>query len=69
MKLGDLVRSKKYRAIGIVVDIFDDLNPNEPWIRVRFTHPADTFQWCKGAGLETLPMEKNSSGDEASGSL
>ncbi len=36
---------------GIVTEIFDDLNPKDPWIRVAFTHPAHTYQWCKESGL------------------
>jgi len=48
---GDLVKSAKHHAIGIVVEVFDDLDQNNPWIRVLFTHPQKTYQWCKKNGL------------------
>jgi hypothetical protein len=53
---GDLVRSVKYRAIGIVVDVFSDLDDKSPWIRVHFTSGKLTgsYQWCKLAGLEII---------------
>ena len=63
MKPGDLVKISKYGSIGIVTEIFDDLNPKEPWVRVLFTHPAQTYQWCKLSGLALI---KN---NEPSGSL
>ena len=52
--VGDLVRVNRYQAMGIVVDVFDDLDKNHPWIRVHFTTgPASgTKQWCKVEGLE-----------------
>lgn len=51
MKLGSLVRGNKGKRIGIVVDIFDDLDEDNPWIRVRWTYPSDTYEWCKKSGL------------------
>ena len=43
MKLGDLVKSTKSNGtIGIVVEIFDDLGEQDPWIRVLFTHPLES---------------------------
>ena len=54
MKIGDLVRIAKHGAIGVVTEIFDDLNPQDPWIRVAFTHPSHTYQWCKQSGLERI---------------
>ena len=52
MKLGDLVKSIKHKeSMGIVVEIFDDLGEENPWIRVMFTHPAETYQWVKMSGL------------------
>jgi hypothetical protein len=51
MKPGDLVRSTRYGRMGIVVEIFDDLNKDNPWVRVLFTYPAQTYQWCKMSGL------------------
>ena len=61
MKPGDLVRIKKHDAnsktIGIVIEIFNDINPEEPWVRVLFTHPVQTYQWCKRSGLEVVKKE------------
>ena len=54
MNIGDLVRIYKHGAIGVVTEIFDDLNPKDPWIRVAFTHPSHTYQWCKESGLEVI---------------
>ena len=52
MKLGDLVKSTKNKGtIGIVVEIFEDLGEADPWIRVLFTHPTETYQWVKRTGL------------------
>ena len=52
MKLGDLVKStKNVGTIGIVVEIFEDLGEADPWIRVLFTHPTETYQWVKRTGL------------------
>ena len=52
MKLGDLVKSTKNKGtIGIVVEIFDDLGEADPWIRVLFTHPTETYQWVKRTAL------------------
>jgi hypothetical protein len=58
MKPGDLVKSKKFNSMGVVVEVFDDLDPNNPWIRVLFTHPSETYQWCKLSGLELLKAKK-----------
>jgi hypothetical protein len=73
MKQGDLVKISKHGAIGIITEIFDDLNPEDPWIRVLFTHPAQTYQWCKSSGLEPVKKEEGSSApllySGASGSL
>ena len=60
MKPGDLVTDKKRMRIGIVVEIFGDLDPNNHWIRVRWTAPFSGSEWCKGAGLE--PAASNISG-------
>lgn len=68
MKPGDLVRISKHGSIGIVTELFDDLNPKDPWIRVLFTHPTQTYQWCKLGGLELIKEETNASSPE-SGSL
>ena len=57
MKPGDLVRIKSHGAFGIVTEVFPDLDPVEPWIRVLFTHPRETFQWCKKSGLQLIKKE------------
>tara|TARA_Y100000310_G_scaffold236062_1_gene239234 strand:+ start:1276 stop:1467 length:192 start_codon:yes stop_codon:yes gene_type:complete len=55
MKIGDLVRSNKQdEKVGVIVDIFGDLNPEDPWVRVRWTTPAHSFEWCKQQGLSVL---------------
>jgi len=56
---GDLVRSIKFNAIGIVVEIFSDLDPNNPWVRVLFTHPKETYQWCRVSGLELMKKKED----------
>lgn len=48
---GDLVKSIKLNAIGIVIEIFGDLDPDNPWVRVLFSSPNETYQWCKMNGL------------------
>jgi len=55
---GDLVRLTKRNAIGIVVEVFGDLDPNNPWIRVLFTGPNHTYQWCKKEGLLLLSKKR-----------
>jgi len=61
---GDLVRSIKYGAIGIVVDIFADLDDKNPWVRVHFTSGVHTgsYQWCKIVGLEKIKKGSDKSG-------
>jgi len=54
---GDLVRSVKFKSIGIITEIFDDLDKENPWVRVLFTHPTRTYQWCKKSGLTKLAKE------------
>jgi len=71
---GDLVRSIKHRAIGIVVEVFSDLDEKNPWIRVHFTsgNRAGSYQWCKLAGLELTKKGGNKAplqGANKSGSL
>lgn len=61
MKPGDLVTDKKHSRIGIVTEVFGDLDPSNPWVRVRWTAPFSGSEWCKGAGLHYAA--------EASGSL
>jgi len=53
VKPGDLVVAKKNpQSIGIVVEVFDDLSSDNPWIRVLFTYPHEIYQWCKLEGLQ-----------------
>ncbi len=75
MKAGDLVKTGKTTAIGIVVDIFRDLNPSNPWVRVLFTHPAQSYRWCKMSSLTVVKEEEGhldpllAAAKDASGSL
>ncbi len=58
MARGDLVRWSKTNLIGIVMDIFDDLDPKNPWVRVVFqTGEAQSFQWCKQSSLQVIKKE------------
>jgi rRNA processing protein Gar1 len=55
MKIGDLVQSNnREEKVGVIVDIFGDLNPDDPWVRVRWTSPGPAFEWCKINGLSLL---------------
>jgi len=55
MKVGDLVRWSKTDQIGIVLDIFGDLDPDDPWVRVMFQRTdQQTFQWCKISSLDPI---------------
>jgi len=58
VKPGDLVKPVKGPQIGFVIEIFDDLDKNNPWIRVRWTHPTDSYQWCKRSGLITITKKE-----------
>lgn len=75
MKRGDLVLAKKFKSIGIIVEIFDDLDKDNPWIRVLFTTPKETYQWCKQNGLTIISNERGDhtdpplNGTNESGSL
>ena len=52
MRLGDLVKSKKHPdTIGIVTEIFDDINEDNPWVKVVFTGAAKSSQWFKKDSL------------------
>ncbi len=61
IKYGDLVRSVRLNSIGVVVDVFGDLDPQNPWIKVHFTHPRQGYQWCK---IETLVLIDKKEGDQ-----
>lgn len=71
MKPGDLVKSKKHHhSMGIVTEVFDDISKDNPWVRVLFTHPAKTYQWCKMSSLEKVAGDKGPLTDtKKSGSL
>jgi len=56
---GDLVKSIKFKSIGIVVDVFGDLDPDNPWIRVHFTYPSSSYQWFKLNGLELIKKKED----------
>ena len=59
MKPGDLVYSLKHKnSIGIVVEIFEDLGDDNPWVRVLFTPPRKTYQWVKRSGLTLVTDDK-----------
>tara|TARA_R110002020_G_scaffold396998_1_gene607161 strand:+ start:107 stop:304 length:198 start_codon:yes stop_codon:yes gene_type:complete len=59
VKPGDLVQSTKHNnQLGIVVEVFADLAKDNPWIRVLFTHPKETYQWVKQSGLILMTEEK-----------
>ena len=58
MKVGDLVRWSKTDQIGIALDIFGDLDPADPWVRVVFQrNDSQAFQWCKISSLEPIKKE------------
>ena len=54
MRRGDLVEAIKHKSIGAVTEIFDDLDSSNPWVRVLFTHPKETYQWVKADGLVVI---------------
>jgi hypothetical protein len=54
MKKGDLVRWAKTRQIGVVIDMFGDLDPKNPWVQVVFQGPSQTTQWCKKDALVVI---------------
>jgi len=58
MKVGDLVIWGHTKQIGVVLDIFADLDPENPWYRVAFNHSdSTTFQWCKKGALSLIKKE------------
>ncbi|MDP7059342.1 MAG: hypothetical protein QF416_02590 [Candidatus Marinimicrobia bacterium] len=61
IKVGDLVQARKGGRLGIVSEIFADLDPSNPWVRIRWTHPKETFEWCKMSGL--MPAAQTDKGD------
>jgi hypothetical protein len=59
VKRGDLVKAIKFKdSIGVVVELFEDLDEKDPWVRVMFTHPAKTYQWVKRSGLVVVKQKK-----------
>ena len=70
MKRGDLVQSSRFNSIGVIMEVFDDLDAKNPWIRVMFTHPVETYQWCRANGLKLVSKGKGPlTGSGVSGSL
>jgi len=63
VKPGDLVKPLKSQRIGIVMEVFADLDSNNPWIRVLFTHPTETYQWCKKDGLSLVSKKEGDRND------
>jgi rRNA processing protein Gar1 len=63
VKPGDLIKTKTGNRIGVIVEIFGDLDPKNPWIRIRWTHPQDAYEWCKQEGLEPAVSKNNKGGD------
>jgi rRNA processing protein Gar1 len=61
MKPGDLVTDKRRMRLGVVIEIFGDLDPSNPWVRVRWTAPYSGSEWCKGAGLESANADMTGS--------
>ena len=59
MQVGDLVKLTKRKGIGIIIEIFGDLDPANPWMRVLFTHPHETYQWCKKDSLLLVSTKKS----------
>ncbi len=58
MKVGDLVRWSKTDQIGIVLDIFGDLDTDDPWVRVMLQRTdQQTFQWGKISSLDPIKKE------------
>jgi len=63
VEVGDLVKLIQNNAIGIVVEVFDDLDPINPWVKILFTHPCDTYQWCKIKALVLVSKKKEDQND------
>ena len=61
MQYGDLVKSTLLNSIGVVIEVFGDLDPKNPWVRVMFTHPKQGYQWCK---MTTLQIVDKKEGDQ-----
>ena len=62
MKIGDLVRASRFpNNVGVILEIFGDLDANDPWIRVRWTGPAHSYEWCKQGGLTLLSEHQKES--------
>jgi len=59
MAPGDLVKSIRFNSIGVITEIFSDLDPKNPWVRVLFTSPSETYQWCRVSGLILLKGKKD----------
>jgi len=65
MKVGDLVIWGYTGQIGVILDIFGDLDPVSPWYRVAFSQQdTTTFQWCKEGALTMI--KKGGAADDSS---
>jgi len=69
MKPGSLIQSAKGDRLGIVIEIFGDLDPENPWVRVRWTTPQHTFEWCKQSGLLLASNKKGTTEVPFSGAM
>lgn len=58
VKYGDLVKSTRLNSIGVIIEVFEDLDPENPWVRVMFTHPKQGYQWCKMATLQQIDKKE-----------
>jgi len=59
VQTGDLVKAKKFKnTIGIVVEVFEDLDLKNPWVKVLFTHPTEISRWCKMNDLRVITKEE-----------
>jgi|TARA_R110000824_G_scaffold11268_2_gene49210 hypothetical protein len=69
MKPGNLIQSLKGDRLGIVIEIFGDLDPDNPWVKVRWTTPNNTFEWCKRNGLLLATNKKEDTKSSFSGAV
>ena len=66
---GSLIQSLRGDRLGIVIEIFGDLDPSNPWVRVRWTSPRNTFEWCKRSGLLLATNKKEDTKSSFSGAV
>jgi len=51
VKVGDLIKTKRGNRLGIIIEVFSDLDLENPWIKVHWTHPKEAYEWCNRVGL------------------